>query len=108
MGRGQQTILANTCQVKLVINYLYKPSDKPSLQIISQNQLLASFECVSVRTQPTFNLSNHKRSNSFWCESCGNLEIKFEKKRVYLRKIPVDADTKGTRIYLKRYPETLI
>ena len=43
---------------------MYKPSDKPSLQIISQIQLLASFECVSVRTQPTFNLFNHKRGNN--------------------------------------------
>src|SRR5437763_17128746 len=92
MGRGQRIVLANTCQVELIINCLYKPSDKPSLQIISQIQLFASFECVSVRTQPTFSLFNHKRGNSFWCESCGNLEIKFGKKRVYLR----------------RYPETLI
>src|SRR5438874_9633745 len=60
-GRGQRTVLVNTCQVELIINYLYKPSDKPSLQIISQIQLLASFECVSVRTQPTFNLFNYKR-----------------------------------------------
>src|SRR3989440_7376929 len=86
MGRGQRTVLANTCQVELIINYLYKPSDKPSLQIISQIQLLTSFECVSVRTQPTFNLFNHKRGNSFWYESCRNLEIKFGRKRAYFKK----------------------